>query len=313
MVTSRLNKRYIRQTLGFIAMGVLSLCGVSLFYKETFLPFLFVWMGFTILFSVFYLASIKRITVFPDGLETQNLLLPFWKRFYRFAEFDYAQSEHENNSEVFRLIINGKRQVSIASYLYLNFEEIKGAIAVKDKSGFSVRDNAAVVSDYKKLRLFGVSFLLLFFVLVGVMTTLSDVIDGKPVRLASVLIGASVILFFGSLLFIYLYSYKRITVWRGQVEVKRLLWPSKARYYAVSDFDGFYDELEKSNGQLGSQDEDSIWLVKDDRLVISVEEPMYSNYEELIAVFRNVNCLGSLEFMGFQSLKYHFGKKFNWR
>lgn len=311
MVTSRLNKRYIWQTLGLVSMGVLSLCGVSLFDKGTFLPFLFVWMGFTLLFSVFYLASIKRITVFPDGLETQNLLLPFWKRFYRFAEFDYAQSEYEKNSEVFRLIMNGERKVSIASYLYLNFEEIKGAIAVKDKSGFSVRDNAVVVSEYKKSRLFGATFFMLFFVLTGVLTSLSDVIDGKPVRLVSVLIGASIILFFGSLLFIYLFFYKKITVWRGQVEVKRLLWPSKVRYYAVSDFDGFYDVLEKSNGQLGSKDENSIWLVKDDRLVISVEEPMYRNYEELRTVFRNVNCLGSLSFMGFQSLKYHLGKKIN--
>jgi len=155
------------------------------------------------------------------------------------------------------------------------------------------------------------TLLLLFFVLIGVLTSLSEVIDGKPVRLVTILIGASVTLFFGSLLFICLFSYKKITVWHGQVEVKRLWWPSKVRYYAMSDFDGFYAVLEKSNGQLGSQDEDSIWLVKDNRLVISVDEPMYRNYEELIAVFRNVNCLGSLEFMGLQSLKYHLGKKIN--
>ncbi|MCR5131996.1 MAG: hypothetical protein K6C10_11135 [Prevotella sp.] len=313
MVTSRLNKRYIWQTLGLVAVSVLTLCGVSLFNKGTFLPMLLVWMGFTLLFSVFYLASIKCITIFPDGLETQNLLLPFWKRFYRFAEFDYALSEYEKDGEVYRLIMNGERQVSIASYLYLNFEEIKGAIAVKDKSDFSVRDNAEVVSEYKKSRLFGTTFFMLLFVLLGVLTSLADVIDGKPVRLVTVLIGASVILLFGSLLFIYLFSYKKITVWRGQVEVKRLLWPSKVRYYAVSEFDGFYYVLEKSNGQLGSRDENSIWLVKDDRLVISVDEPMYRNYEELRTVFQKVNCLGGLEFIGFQSMKYHLGKKFNWR
>ena len=71
MVTSRLNHRCIGQTLGLIALGVLSLCGVSLFNKETFLPILFVWLGFTLLFSAFYLASIKRIIVVADGLETQ--------------------------------------------------------------------------------------------------------------------------------------------------------------------------------------------------------------------------------------------------
>ena len=71
--------------------------------------------------------------------------------------------------------------------------------------------------------------------------------------------------------------------------------------------------LEKSNGQLGSRDEFSLWLVRDGRLVICVEEAMYKNYEALKTVFQPVPCLGRLEFMGFQSLKYHLGKKFSWR
>ena len=266
MLTSRLNKKYIWRTLGLIALGVLSLCGVSRFNKETFLPFLFVWLGFTLLFSAFYLASIKRIIVVADGLETQNLLLPFWKRFYRFAEFDYAQSDYRKTGE-----------------------------------------------EYNKVRLYGITGFGLFFVLIGVAVALSDVIDGRPVRLGSIIIGGSVILLFGSLFFIYLFSYKEIKVWRGQVEVKRLLWPFKVRYYDVSDFDGSYDVLEKSNGQLGSRDEDSIWLVKNHSLAVSVTEPMYRNYEELKTAFQPVPCLGRLEFMGFQSLKYHLGKKINWR
>lgn len=313
MLTSRLNKKYIWQTLGLIAIGVLSLCGVSLFHKGTFLPVLFVWMGFTLLFSAFYLASIKRITVVVDGLETRNLLLPFWKRFYRFAEFDYAQSDYRKTGEVLRLIKNGERLLSIASNLYLNFEEIKRAIAVKDKSGFFVRDNAEVVSEYNKVRLYEITGFGLFFVLIGVAVALSDVIDGRPLRLGSIIIGVSAILLFGSLLFIYLFSYKEIKVWRGQVEVKRLLWPFKVQYYDVSDFDGSYDVLEKSNGQLGSRDEESIWLVKNHRLAVSVTEPMYRNYEELKTAFQPVPSLGRLEFMGFQSLKYHLGKKINWR
>ena len=285
------------------------LCGVSPFNKETFLPILFVWLGFSLLFSAFYLASIKRITVVADGLETQNLLLPFWKRFYRFAEFDYAQSEYGKNGEVFRLIKNGERQVSIASNLYLNFEEIKASVAVKDKSGFSVRDNAEVVSEYKKSRFYGILVSMLFFVFVGIATSLSDLIDGNPVRRGMVILGAIEVLFFGSILLVFLFPYKKITVWRGQVEVKRMFWPFSVHYYTISDFDGFYYVMKKSNGQLGSKDEDSIWLVKNDRLAVSVAEPMYRNYEELKTAFQPVPCLGRLEFMGFQSLKYHLGKK----
>jgi hypothetical protein len=40
---------------------------------------------------------------------------------------------------------------------------------------------------------------------------------------------------------------------------------------------------------------------------------MYRNYEELKTAFQPVLSLGRLEFMGFQSLKYHLGKKINWR
>ena len=106
MVTSQLNKRYVWQTLGLIALGVLSLCGTSLIRKDPFLP-LCVWAAFTLLISLFYLASLKRITVFVDGLEVQNLLLSFKTRFYRFAEFDYAQSEYKKNGEVLRLKLYG--------------------------------------------------------------------------------------------------------------------------------------------------------------------------------------------------------------
>lgn len=312
MVTSQLNKRYVWLTLVEIALGVLALCGVPLL-KSAILPLLIVWIAFALLFSAFYLASIKRITVVADGLEVQNLLLPFWKRFYRFAEFDYAQSEYGKNKEVLRLIKNGERQVCIASNLYLNFEEIKASIAVKDKRGFSVRDNAEVISEYKKTRLYGISIFMLIFVLIGVATSLSHLIDGDSLRLGMVILGAIEILLFGGLLLIYLLSYKKIVIWRGQVEVRRLMWPFKVRNYAISDFDGFYYVLEKSNGQLGAKDEESLWLVKDDKLAVCVDETMYRNYEELKTAFRAVPCLGRLEFMGFQSLKYHLGKKFNWR
>ena len=311
MVTSQINRRYVWKTLVLVAIGVMSLCGVSLINSDAFLPTLLVWVAFTFLFSVFFLSSLKRITVVADGFEVQNLLLPFRKRFYRFAEFDYAQSDFSYSGEVLRLIKNGERLVSIASCQFLNFEEVKGAISVKDRRSFSVRDNAEVTSEYNKKRLYGMTAFFILFLLIGVATSLSDLIDGNPVRPGIVVLGVVEVLFFGSLLLIYLFSYKKITVWRGQVEVKRLLWPFESRYYATSDFDGFYDVLQKSNGQLGSSDEESLWLVKDNKLAISVDETMYRNYEDLKNVFHTVRFLGQMEFVGFQSLKYYLGKKLN--
>lgn len=309
MVSSKFNTKNVCSTLCLIACGVLAVCGASLFNKGAAIPVLLVWGAFTFLFSLAYLASLKRITVLADGLETQNLLLPFWKRFYRFAEFDYAQSDYRRTGEVLRLIKDGKRLVSIDSHIYSNYDEIKEAVAVKDKSYFAIRDKAEVVSEYAKLHLYGITALFLFFILIGVGTCCADFMDGKPIRQNIVILGVIEILFFGSILFIHLSQYKKIAIWRGQIEVKPLLWPFKVRYYALSDFDGFYYVLEKSNGQLGSSDEYSLWLMKDRRLTIRISENMYKNFEQLKNALPSVNCLGQLKFAGFQALKYYMGKK----
>ena len=309
MVSSKFNTRNVFTTLCLIALGVLALCGASIFKRGALVPVLITWGAFSLVFCIGYLASLKRITVLPDGLESQNLLLPFWKRYYRFAEFDYVLTDYSRTGEVLRLIKDGKRIVSIASYLYSNYDEIKEAVAVKDKSSFAARDNAEVVSEYAKLRLYGIAAGFLFLMLIGVGMCFADVMDGTPVQLGVVLFGAMETLFFGTCLFLHLFPYKKVSLWRGQVEVRRLLWPFKPWYYDVADFDGFYHVMQKSNGQLGSRDEYGLWLVKDGRLALGIEEPMYKNYEELKNAFQSGRCLGHLQFIGFQSLKYYFGKK----
>lgn len=309
MVSSKFNTKNVCATLCLIACGVLALCGASMFNKGSAVPVLLIWGAFTLLFSFAYLVSLKRITVLTDGVETQNFLLPFWKQFYRFAEFDYAQSDFRRTGEVLRLIKDGKRLMSIDSHIYSNYNEIKEAVSVKDKSHFAIRDKAEVVSEYAKLNLYGIAALFLFFILIGVGTCFTDLMDGKPIRQNIVILGAIEILFFGSILFIHLSQYKKIAVWRGQIEVKPLLWPFKVHYYNLSDFDGFYYVLEKSNGQLGSSDEYSLWLMKDRKLTIRVSEKMYKNYEQLKNALPSVNCLGQLQFAGFQALKYYLGKK----
>lgn len=309
MVPSKFNTKNVCSTLCLIACGVLTMCGVSKFNKEEVVSALLVWGAFTLLFSLAYLASLKRITVLADGVEVQSYLLPFWKRFYRFAEFDYAQSDYRRTGEVLRLIKDGKRLVSIDSHLYSNYNELKEAVSVKNKRNFAIREKAEVVSEYAKLYLYGITVLFLFFILTGMGTCFIDVMNGKPIRQSIVLLGVIEILFFGSFLFIHLSQYKKIAVWRGQIEVKPLLWPFKVRYYNLSDFDGFYYVLEESNSQLGSSDENSLWLMKDRKLAISVSEIMYKNYEQLKNALQTVNCLGQLKFSGFQALKYYLGKK----
>ena len=182
MVSSKFNTKNVCATLCLIACGVLALCGASMFNKGSAVPVLLIWGAFTLLFSFAYLVSLKRITVLTDGVETQNFLLPFWKQFYRFAEFDYAQSDFWRTGEVLRLIKDGKRLMSIDSHIYSNYNEIKEAVSVKDKSHFAIRDKAEVVSEYAKLNLYGIAALFLFFILIGVGICFTDLMDGKPIR-----------------------------------------------------------------------------------------------------------------------------------
>lgn len=309
MVSSRFNTKHIGRNLALIALSTLSMGGISLISGYMFAVTLLLWLSFTLVFSIIYLASLNRIVVLADGLEVQSLLFPFLKKSYRFAEFDYAKIEKRETEEVYRLIKDGKRIVKITSDLYENYNEIMGAIAVKDQGDFTVRDNAEVVSEYAKLRLFVFISFFSFFTLGGILLSLSDVIQGTPIRVGMVMIGVFDALFFGGILLLCLLPYMRISVWRGQIEVRPFLCPFSIRYYTFSDFDGYYHVTEKTDGQLGSKDECGIWLVKNNKLRLGFSETMYNNYEELKTAFENINCLGHLEMGGFQALKYYFGKQ----
>ena len=114
-------------------------------------------------------------------------------------------------------------------------------------------------------------------------------------------------LFFGGLMLTYLFSYQNITVWRGQVEVRRLLWPFRVKYYLLDDFDGCYDVIIKSDGQMGSKDEELRWLVKNEKVVLEIGEREYRTFEALRNATR-IQLLGRLELSYIQAMKYSLGK-----
>ena len=114
--------------------------------------------------------------------------------------------------------------------------------------------------------------------------------------------------FFGGLLLAYLFPYQHITVWHGQVDVRRLLWPFQVKHYLLTDFDGCYYVTVKSNGQLGSKDEEMRWFTKNGKVVLDIEEGIYRNFEALKNAMRT-NFLGRLELTTTQAMKYGLGKK----
>ncbi|WP_288287438.1 hypothetical protein [uncultured Prevotella sp.] len=262
-----------------------------------FVPMLLVLGIFTFLLFAFFLVSLKRITVLCDGLEAQSVLLPFRKRFYRFAEFDYSEKSHTSTGEVLRLVKDGRRVISISSAIYKNYMQLCQAIDVQTKERFCGRDNAEVVSEYNKVHLYGGLGFGSFSVAVMALMSVGPYCDGKVVSLG---------MFLFSIL-AYLFSYQNITVWRGQVDVRRLLWPFRVKHYQMTDFDGCYNVIIKSDGQLGSKDEELRWLVKNEKVVLEIGEWEYRNFEALRDATR-IQLLGRLELSYIQAMKYSLGK-----
>ena len=120
MITSCFNRRYLSSTLIGIPLGILTLAGISSLKTSALIATVLVTAGFSLVGILGYLCWLRRITIVSDGIETQSVLLPFWRRYYRFAEFDYSETSSTRNGEVLRLIKDGRRVISISSSLYQN-------------------------------------------------------------------------------------------------------------------------------------------------------------------------------------------------
>ena len=79
------------------------------------------------------------------------------------------------------------------------------------------------------------------------------------------------------------------------------------KYYLLDDFDGCYDVIIKSDGQMGSKDEELRWLVKNEKVVLEIGEREYRNFEALRNATR-IQLLGRLELSYIQAMKYSLGK-----
>ena len=171
-----------------------------------------------------------------------------------------------------------------------------------------IRDNAEVISEYNRLRLYGGVGVGLLLVLLMVLMPIGRFIEGEEVSPGMILFSLFGVLLFGGFLLAFLFPYQNISVWRGGIDVQRLLWPFQVKHYNMADFDGCYYVTVKSNGQLGSKDEEMHWLIKNDKLVLDIEEGIYKNFEALKNVTRTKH-LGRLELTPIQAMKYRLGKK----
>ncbi len=248
--------------------------------------------------------QLKVIVVSEQEIEVRRAILPSSKQYYRFAEFDSFLLYQSGKTEYLYLLRQGQRVIKLSSDIYENYEELKNALSVIGAETWGVDSARAVDSVFSKKHLLAVLFLFLF-VLVGLAVPVSDYFEIGYVRESSLGIGLVVALFFLVLVMVALYPFKHLTIWRGNLEVKHLLWPFKVKYYSLEDFDFSLEIITKH--QYG-QDE-SLWLIRNGKLVVDIPQSVYANYDVLEHAIGIVPS-DTIEMGMIQALPYYFGKTF---
>jgi len=126
------------------------------------------------------------------------------------------------------------------------------------------------------------------------------------VRDSSLVIGLSCATIFFLLSIAALYPCKQITIWRGNLEVKHLLWPFKVKYYSLDEFDYSLEIITKSQ----YSQEESLWLMREGKLSVSTSQTVYSNYDALEHAIGIIPS-DTIEMSSIKKIPYYFGKTFN--
>jgi hypothetical protein len=107
-----------------------------------------------------------------------------------------------------------------------------------------------------------------------------DYYEKGSVRESSLVIGLSCATFFFLLSIAALYPCKHITIWRGNLEVKRLLWPFKVKYYSLDEFDYSLEIITKSQ----YSQEESLWLMREGKLAVSISQAVCSRWDRYLGM-----------------------------
>ena len=246
----------------------------------------------------------KAITVMDQGVEVKQTCLPFLKRYYRLAEFDSYIKERKGNIEIFHLMYQRQRVISIPSNLYDNYYELTQALSVigLKEWGWGVDESRAVESQFKKSGIAGV-FIIFLLILLGFACPIAEHFgDGQITHKSWLVLCLFEILFIPFYLYL-IHCYKRLTIWRGQLQVRNLLWPWKVEYYALKEFDSALEVITKN--QQG-EDYKSLWLIREGKLVESIYLSLYVNPDEVEHAIGIVPKQANLS--PIKKLKYHLGK-----
>ncbi|MBR1901805.1 MAG: hypothetical protein IJ826_02365 [Bacteroidaceae bacterium] len=306
IVTSKFNSRGIKVELMLFLVAAFAMVGGPMMRAHNLglVTKLIVVSIAEVVALLIWAIRLRVITVVDQGFEVRRVCFPFLKRFYRFAEFDFYVVEQKGEIEHFHLLRQGERTVSFSTRDYENYEDLKSLLSVVGTKEWSVDYNRAVDSVFKKIPLVMIFFFLILTLFMASFPFIDYFFNGHVI-IRSHLFPSVIGLLFFSLPLYGLYTSRLITIWRGNIEVRSLLCPWKVRCYSLKDFDYALEVL--TPGQYGSGNV-SLWLIRDDKLVLNISQDLYANYDVLSHAI-GIMPSQTVTFKWLQVLKYGFGKR----
>lgn len=300
-ITSRFNPKGLQLQLVLFLTTALALCTPAFGGKKDVIITIAVAGVLLAIAACIWAFLLKTITVMDQELEVKHTCLPFLKRYYRLAEFDSFIIEEDGIYETIFLLIQGKRAVKLSSKIYKNYAELKEVLSVVGLKEWGTDANRAVDSVFAKSHL-AATFVLFLLVLLFVAIPIIEYVEDGQVTKKSYLLVLT-----GGLMFVSFFLYalsccKRLTVWRGHLEVRSLLTPWKVDYYSLDDFDFALEVVTPSH----FEEEKSLWLVRDNKLALSIPKNVYANYDVLEHAIGIVPS-DTIKMSYFKKLKYHLG------
>lgn len=307
-VDSRFNFKTLRHDLLAAVFGVVAFLWT--FVKSDRVSsslILAVMAGVALVVAIGWLARLKRISIWNDGIEVTPLLFPFVRRNYRFAEFDYLLVSGTEAAPKLMLMRDFLPVLTLKSSTYANFDELRQALRIPERSKMTVDPSREVKSHfvwwYPLLAVAAVALVAL-----GVAVPLSEYLEEGAVTMSSLLLGAVLTTLFLICSVLVLNELRRITVWQGRIDVQPVLWPFASRHYCLSDFDGVYYVTNETDSDYKISTRER-WYMKNGRRKLCIAENVYANFEELASATRT-NYLGEMNVGPIEQIRAALGKTY---
>lgn len=307
-VDSRFNFKTLRHDLLAAVFGVVAFFWTFVKSDSVSWPLILaVLAGVALIAAIGWLARLKRISIWNDEIEVTPLLLPFARRNYRFAEFDYLLVSGTEAAPKLMLIRDFQPVLTFKSSVYANFDELRQALRIPERSKMTVDPTREVKSRfvwwYPLLAVAAVALVAL-----GVAVPLSEYLKEGAVTMSSLLLGAVLTTLFLICSALVLNELRRITVWQGRIDVQPVLWPFARRHYSLSDFDGVYYVINETDSDYKISTRER-WYMKNGRRKLCIAENVYANFEELASATRT-NYLGEMNVGPIEQIRAALGKTY---